>query len=136
MRKIEFTIGLNPVSKKNSQQIVYPKGRKPIIVQSKTYKDYEKACKQFMPKMDEPIDYPVNIRYLFYRKDKRKCDESNLIAAADDILVKYGVVLDDNYTIVVGHDGTRVFVDPNNSRTEVRITEVLPFGMEEEELEE
>ena len=136
MRKVEFTILGNPASKKNSQQIVYPKGRKPIIVQSKTYKDYEKACKQFMPKMDKPIDYPVNIRYLFYRKDKRRCDESNLIAAADDILVKYGVVLDDNYTIVVGHDGTRVFVDPNAPRTEVRITEVLPFGMEEEELEE
>lgn len=136
MRKIEFTIIGNPASKKNSQQIVYPKGRKPIIVQSKTYKDYEKACKQFMPKMDEPIDYPVNIEAVFYRKDHRRCDITNLMSALHDVLVKYGVVLDDAYTIVYSVDGTRVFVDPKNPRTEVRITEVLPFGMEEEELEE
>lgn len=122
---LEFTIYGNPASKKNSQEIVYPKGRKPIIVQSKTYKSYEKACKKWVEGLvDEPINRPVNIRYLFYRKDKRRCDESNLIAAADDILVKYGVIADDNFTIVRGHDGTRVYVDKNNPRTLVRIEAV------------
>ena len=121
MRKIEFTINGNPVSKKNSQQIVYPKGRKPIIVQSKTYKDYEKACKQFMPKMDKPIDQPCTVTALFYRKDHRRCDITNLMSALHDVLVKYGVVLDDNFNIIYSVDGTRVFVDQKNPRTEVTI---------------
>ena len=77
-----------------------------------------------MPEMEEPISQPVNIRYLFYRDSLRRVDQSNLIEGADDVLVKYGVVLDDNFTIVKGHDGTRVFVDKTSPRTEVLITEV------------
>jgi len=123
--ELEFTIFLNPVGKKNSQEIVYPKGKsKPIVTQNKTYKAYEKNCKKFMPELEEPISKPVNVRYLFYRKDKRRCDQSNLIACADDCLVKWGVLEDDWYGIVAGHDGTRVFVDPDLPRTEVLITEV------------
>lgn len=132
--KMAFTIPLNPVPKKNSQSIVKGRNGKPIIVQNDRWKKYEKACKEFMPKLDEPISEPINIRYLFYRDSYRRVDASNLIEGADDLLVKYGVVLDDNFTIVKGHDFTRVFVDKENPRTEVRITEVLPFGMEEEEI--
>lgn len=122
---IEFTIPLNPRSKKNSQEIVRPKGRPPLIVQNKRYKEYEKACKEFMPILDKPIDYPVNVTALFYRKDKRRVDLTNLEQALSDILVKYGVLADDNYKVLVSYDGSRVFVDANNPRTEVCIMEML-----------
>ena len=122
MAEISFTIYGNPFPKKNSQNIVKGKNGKPIIVQNDRWKKYERACKQFMPEMEEPISEPVNIRYLFYRDSYRKVDASNLIEGADDVLVKYGVVADDNFTIVIGHDGTRVYVDKTSPRTEVRIT--------------
>ena len=57
-------------------------------------------------------------------KTKRKCDLTNLLEAIDDILTHYGVIADDNYSIVAAHDGSRVFVDKQNPRTEVIIEEV------------
>lgn len=120
--EIAFVIPLNPVPKKNSQNIVKGKNGKPVIVQNDRWKKYERECKPFIPKLDKPIEDPINIRYLFFRDSYRRVDASNLIEGADDVLVKYGVVLDDNFTIVKGHDGTRVFVDKENPRTEVYIT--------------
>ena len=40
----------------------------------------------------------------------------------DDILVYYGILKDDNFMIVAGHDGSRVKVDRVNPRTEIFIT--------------
>lgn len=120
--EIAFVITLNPVPKKNSQNIIKGRDGKPKIVQNDRWKKYEKACKKYIPTLDKPIEDPINIRYLFYRDSYRRVDASNLIEGADDVLVKYGVVLDDNFTIVKGHDGTRVFVDKENPRTEVYIT--------------
>ena len=48
-------------------------------------------------------------------------DLNNLLAAAADILVENGVLLDDNFNIIIGHDGSRVFVDNKNPRTEIYI---------------
>ena len=44
-----------------------------------------------------------------------------MLEAIDDIMVKAGLLQDDNYTIIASHDGSRVFVDPKNPRTEVYI---------------
>lgn len=52
---------------------------------------------------------------------KRRVDLSNLIEAVDDILVKAGVLEDDNYKIVQSHDGSRVLHDKENPRTEITI---------------
>jgi hypothetical protein len=38
-----------------------------------------------------------------------------------DILVKAKVLEDDNYKIVIGTDGSRVYYDKENPRTEVEI---------------
>jgi len=124
MKSIEFVVPLPPVTKKNSQEIVRPKGRPPLIVQNKRYKDYERACKEFMPKLEKPIDFPVEVSCEFYRKDKRRCDLTNLLAAITDVMVKYGVLEDDNYHIITSVDHSRVFVDPDNARTVVTIREV------------
>jgi Holliday junction resolvase RusA-like endonuclease len=54
----------------------------------------------------------------------RRVDLTNLLEALNDILVKYGVIEDDNSNVVVSVDGSRVLYDKENARTEVEITEV------------
>ena len=51
----------------------------------------------------------------------RAVDLGNLLAATCDILVHYGVLMDDNARIVVHHDGSRVFVDRKQPRAEIEI---------------
>lgn len=120
---IKFTVPLAPISKKNSQQIFRPNGmNRPIIVPSKKFKEYEQAALWFIPK-NKVINTPVNIKCLFYMPTKRKCDLTNLLEAIDDVMVKAGLLADDNYTIIESHDGSRVLYDKDNPRTEVIITE-------------
>lgn len=119
---VKFTIEGQPITKKNSQRIVTVHGR-PMIIPSKQYKQYEKDCMAFMPMIDT-IDYPINIKATFYMKTKRRVDLVNLEQALNDILVHYGVIEDDNNTILVSMDGSRVSYDKSNPRTEVEITEI------------
>lgn len=92
-----------------------------MIVQSSEYLDYEKECGWFVRGQGELIDYPVNVRCVFYRDSRRRVDLTNLLAAVDDILVKYQVVKDDNSNIIVSHDGSRVMYDKEHPRTEITI---------------
>lgn len=117
-----FTVKLPPISKKNSQQIfVNSKTGKPFIMPSAKYKEYERDAMYFIPRPAKPIDYPVNIRCLFYVPTRRKCDLTNMLEAIDDIMVKRGLLADDNYTVIEAHDGSRVFYDKENPRTEILI---------------
>lgn len=126
MTELQFTIPLDPKSKKNSQKIVTICGR-PRIVQGTAYGKYEKLCKEFVPELARPIDYPVNVKCLFYREKRLRVDLPNLLAAIDDILVKYGVLSDDNRDIVASHDGSTVHWDKQNPRTEVTITPLTDY---------
>jgi Holliday junction resolvase RusA-like endonuclease len=118
---MKFEIPLNPVTKKNHGQIIMCKGH-PIMLPSKPYIEYEKKCKEYMPKLDAPIDYPITLKCTFYMETRRKCDITNLLQAICDIMVKYKVISDDNYNIVASFDGTRVYYDKENPRTIVEIT--------------
>ena len=121
----KFIIKLPPVSKKNSQQILFnPKTGKRFIAPSEKYKEYEQNAGWFLPRRKEPIDYSINVKCLFYMPTKRKCDLTNLLEAVDDVLVKHGIIADDNYTIIESHDGSRVLYDKENPRTEIYIEEV------------
>jgi len=53
---------------------------------------------------------------------RRRVDLTNLLEAIDDVLVHYGVLSDDNSSIIVSHDGSRVLYDKARPRTEVTIT--------------
>lgn len=121
MTPLHINIPIPPRTKKNSQRIVLVKGR-PIIMPSSLYKQYEKDCKPFLPKLDTPIDYPITMKCIYYMPTRRKCDLNNLLEATTDMLTHYGVILDDNYTIVSSHDGSRVYYDKENPRTEIIIT--------------
>lgn len=125
--RLKFTIYAEPRSKKNSQQIALnPRTNRPFVTQSSAYKAFCRECiKQirmqgFAPK--EPINYPINIQYLFYKSTRRLCDGLNLSAAMDDILTEARVIDDDHRDIVAGHDGTRVYYDKGEPRVEVIIT--------------
>lgn len=88
---------------------------------SEQYKRYERDAMWFIPKYRR-IDLPVNVKCLFYMPTRRKCDLTNLLEAIDDILVKAGLLADDNYTVIESHDGSRVYYDKDRPRTEVYIT--------------
>ena len=119
---MKFTIPIQPITKKNSQQIIQCKGRS-MIIPSKQYKQYERDCKVFLPKA-EPIDSPVNIQCVYYMRTRGRIDLTNLLSATMDTLVHHGVILDDNRNIAVSHDGSIVLYDKTNSRTEIEITPV------------
>lgn len=120
---MKFTIPIVPRTKKNSQQLVKAGGRY-IPIPSKQYKEFEKQCALFMPRLKEPISKPVNVQMVFYMPTRRRVDLVNLQEACLDVLTKYGILQDDNSNIVVSMDGSRVLYDKDNSRTEVEITQV------------
>ena len=118
---VKFTIPGQPITKKNSMQIITNRatGRAQIIP-SKQYKQYLKDCKLFMPAI-ETIDSPINLQTIYYMQTRRKVDLTNLMAATHDILTHYKVIADDNMSIIVGVDGSRVKYDKENPRVEVTI---------------
>jgi Holliday junction resolvase RusA-like endonuclease len=119
-----FTIPLFPVTKKNHQQIRRNhKTGKPFIAQSEQYIQYENdCCKLITGAYRKKIDYPVNLAAVFFMPTARRVDLVNLIEALQDILVKAGVLADDNSQIVVSTDGSKVLIDRQRPRTEVNIT--------------
>lgn len=121
---MKITIPIEPVTKKNHSQVVMIKGR-PIVLPSKPYQEYEKKCKPYIPKIEKPIDFPINLECHFYKGTHRKCDITNLLQAVCDILVKYKFIEDDNYSIVASTDGTKVFYDKEKPRTEIYITKKI-----------
>ena len=123
---IHFTIDLAPRSKKNSQQIlINPRTRRPFIAPSSAYKAYRKAALMLIPaEARQGIDYPVNVKAVFYMPTRRKVDISNLNSALHDVLVDANVLSDDNRDVVAATDGSLVLYDHEHPRTEVTITKL------------
>jgi Holliday junction resolvase RusA-like endonuclease len=120
---LKIEIPIQPVTKKNHSQVIMIHGR-PMVLPSKPFQEYEKKCKQYIPTIDVPISDPINMKCTFYMGTRRKCDITNLLQAICDILVKYKVIADDNYTIIQSFDGTRVDYDKENPRTIIEITKI------------
>ena len=60
-----------------------------MVIPSKLYKEYEEECIAQIPaKYKKLIDYPVNVKAIFYMPTKRRVDITNLLSALDDMLVK------------------------------------------------
>lgn len=111
-----------PITKKNHQKIVTMGNRKGLV-QSDAYRQYEEDCLwQLSPRHKQRIDWPVNVKCVYYMQTRRRVDLVNLLEATNDILVKGGVLADDNSSIVVSHDGSRVLYDKLNPRVEIDIT--------------
>lgn len=122
---MHITIELTPVTKKNHQQIIQCNGR-PLVIPSKQYKQYEKDCAAFIDRIPfSTYDCPVNVKCMYYMPTRRRVDLVNLQEATLDVLVKYGVILDDNSNIVASMDGSRVLYDKDAPRTEIDIEPIL-----------
>lgn len=120
---MKYTIPGPPVSKKNSQRIVTNRVTgKPFIIQSQQYEEFEAVAAYFLkPQPKNPIDYPVTVRCIYYMPTRRRVDMSNLMAATHDILVKHKILADDNRNVIASVDGSRVYWDKENPRTEIEI---------------
>ena len=122
---MKITIPVVPRSKKNSQQIIInPRTKRPMIIQSKLYANFERECGLYLKKYKSNIDYSINLKIEFYVPDKRKRDIANYVEAIQDILVKYEILKDDNHNIVTSLDGTRMYIDKLNPRVEIEITKM------------
>ena len=127
MEMIKITINMAPITKKNHQKIIVNRSTgRPMVMPSEQYRIYERDCGYFLGDwwtgVKETISKPVNIECKFYMPTRRRVDLTNLLEAIDDVLVKYHVLADDNSTIIVGHDFSRVLYDKENPRTEIIIT--------------
>ena len=133
-RVLCLTIPVKPRTKKNHQQIIRPGGGRPIPIPSKEYRQYENDCLRLIPGSAKlGIDYPVNIRAIYYVDSKRKADKTNLESALMDMLVKAGVLMDDsaiNPAIAVTTDGSMVKIDRKNPRIEIEITKYNEWMVE------
>ena len=110
-----FIVHEKPTTKKNHMQVV-----RGMLLPSKQYREYEARAIPYCPKLG--IDYPVNVEVHYYMPTRRKVDITNLESAILDVMVKAGTLADDNCTIVVSTDGSRVHYDKEHPRTEVIIT--------------
>ena len=119
---MKFTIPIAPKTKKNHQRIARRKDGSPFVLPSKEAMHYAKAAAEYLyPRPEEPINYPVEVRCLFYMPTRRRVDLTNLLEGIDDVLVTASILDDDNSSIIASHDGSRVLYDKENPRTEVEI---------------
>lgn len=116
--------------KKNSQEIrINRRTGKRYISQSQRYLNFEQECgfylQQYLREMAItdfiPIDYPVTLKITFYFPDKKKRDIANFVNAIQDILVKFGVLKDDNSNIVKSLDGTRIIYEEGRQEIVIEI---------------
>ena len=122
---MKVTIPIAPVSKKNSMQII-KLGNRYSLIPSQRYRNYEKECRPYLEGLClSPINHPVTVKCDYYMPTKRRCDLTNLLEATHDVLTKWGVLADDCRDIVVSVDGSRVYYDKTNPRTEIEITDYI-----------
>lgn len=122
---MKLTLYGEPRSKKNSQRIARLADGRPMILPSKQYRDYEALClKQITGKHRQAIDTPVNVRMVYYMQTRRRVDLTNLQEATLDILVRGGVLADDNCRVAAAYDGSCVKYDKGNPRVEI---EIIPW---------
>lgn len=135
MEEIKITLYGRPITKKNSSQIIFDrKNNRPMLIQSKQYRHYEKDClKQISGRHKLELDRPCNVGVLYYMPTKHRVDLVNLLEGTCDILVAAKVLKDDNSKIIVSHDGSRVLYDKENPRAVITIRLEKGKGYEPED---
>lgn len=126
--KIKFTVFGNPVTKKNSQEIIQVDrgggGKRPIPIQSKQYQQYRRDFLMQIPGSARlNIDTPINLKCVYYMATRRPVDITNLYSATNDLLVDGNVLMDDCRDVVASTDGSIVLLDRENPRVEITITD-------------
>lgn len=118
---LTLTLYGRPITKKNSLRVAR-RGKRILVLPSKQYETYEKDClKQITGNCKLKIGTPCNMSCRYFMPTKGRVDLVNLLEATCDILVKAGVLKDDNSNIIKSHDGSRVLYDALNPRVEIEI---------------
>lgn len=120
---LSYKVTGNPIVKKNTQKVIRRGGRT-FVVYSAQYNAWLKDAMDelaLQKRPDQPIDYPIILVCKFFMQTLRVVDLSALYEGIQDTLVKMEILKDDNFNIVIGHDGSRVKLDRKNPRTEVSI---------------
>lgn len=134
----DFIVPLPPITKKNHGQLasvgkrcpVCGKGEKTIMLPSKPYREYETAIRKYLMELHRivgTIDYPVNLKCLFYVKARRQSDLVGYLQSIQDLMTKYKVIQDDCRDIIAATDGSMVLYDKDNPRTEITITRLADY---------
>ena len=78
--EVIMTIGLAPVTKKNSQQILKNAGTgRPFVAPSRAYREYAEAAAWCLRTYRlETIRQPVEVKALFFMPTRRRVDLTNL----------------------------------------------------------
>ena len=127
-----YTIPIAPKTKKNSHRIagcgprcpVCGKYKKQFIRNGDKTTEYSfLSAKYLQPKPRKPIEGPVHLIYRLYTGTWHRKDDLNLYEALDDILVKEGILKDDDRKTIRSRDGSRILYDKDNPRTEIYIYE-------------
>jgi Holliday junction resolvase RusA-like endonuclease len=115
-----------PITKKNSQQIIIA-GKRPCIIPSKAFKAYEKLARAQLAQYPTRYQGPISVKCEYWLGDARRPDLTNLMAATHDILEHCGII--DNDRNIVSVDGSRIVgVDRQNPRVEITIVAVEEIG--------
>lgn len=121
---MKLTLYGRPITKKNSMRIAR-NGKRSFLLPSPQFMRYERDCKrQITGKYRKNINYPINLKAVYYMPTRHRVDLTNLLNATNDILVDCGVLKDDNSQIIVSHDGSRVLYDKKNPIVEIFIERV------------
>jgi hypothetical protein len=127
-----YIIPIDPRTKKNSHRIsgcgkrcpVCGKYERQFVRNGGTTTDFSfKAAKFLKDKPKQPLAGPVHLIYRIYTGTWHRKDDLNLYEALDDILVKEGILKDDDRKTIRSRDGSRVLYDKENPRAEIYIYE-------------
>jgi len=114
-----LTIPGRPVPKKNSLVVRCING-KPVVVQSRAYRDYEKQALHSLADYQGPrFSGLVLVTACYWLADHRRPDLNNLMAATADILEKAGIIRNDRD--IISWDGSRIMGVSPNPRTEITL---------------
>lgn len=134
----KYVIPIDPRPKKNSHRIagcgsrcpLCGKYKKQFIRNADATTEYAFHAAHYLnPRPDTPIAEPVRLVYRLYTGTWHRKDDLNLYEALDDILVKNGVLKDDDRKIIRSRDGSRVLYDKESPRSEIYI---YPYREEED----
>lgn len=92
-------------------------------VQSKAYRAYAKLALAQFTALVPPIDFPVNLRAIVYRKTASG-DLIGYLQGTCDILEEAGIVTNDDW--IRGFDGSRPAKDADNPRVELQLERLAP----------
>lgn len=112
----------NTPSQKNRKKISTA-GRYPRLYTEKSVRDWQDSAAEQLKAYRGQADGKVVITYMFYVKDNRRRDLSNMIQSVEDALVKAGLIKDDSWQhIALGSADAEI--DKDNPRAELWIEEI------------